>query len=351
MPIGDYCQKPAATVRGDETIHAAATRMTQERIGSLAVVEEGRPVGIVTDRDVVLETLCKPLDPASVKVGEITSRPLVSIEQDAPVREAARMIRRHGVRRLPVVDEKGQLVGIVTGDDLLSLVAGELNGLTVAVHTQTPKILYNTAMRPFGRVGGPDQGGVITVVAEHYRKQVATIAAEATARDAADAMRDGAVGSLVVLRNGAPVGIVTDRDLLERVVAAGKDAAATSSAEVMSQPLQTAGPEEPLERIVERMSAHGIRRVPVVREGELIGIVSLDDVLAEVAQELQDLVQGTRRELFAAQRAARAREIARDVGERVRDLGEQLEHLAGEAKDRLLHELDDLRERMRRPKN
>lgn len=351
MPIGDYCQKPAATVRGDETIHAAATRMKQERIGSLAVVEEGRPVGIVTDRDVVLETLCKPLDPGSVKVGEITSRPLVSIEQDAPVREAVRMIRRHGVRRLPVVDEKGQLVGIVTGDDLLSLVAGELNGLTVAVHTQTPKILYNAAMRPFGRVRGPEQGGVTTVVAEHYRKQVATIAAEATARDAADAMKDGAVGSLVVLRNGAPVGIVTDRDLLERVVAAGKDAAATSSAEVMSQPLQTVGPEEPLERIVERMSAHGIRRVPVVREGELLGIVSLDDVLAEVAEELHDLVQGTRRELLAAQRTARAREIARDVGERVRDLGEQLEHLGGEAKDRLLHELDGLRERIRRPKN
>ncbi len=350
MPIGDYCQKPAATVRGDETIHAAATRMKQERIGSLAVVEERRPVGIVTDRDVVLETLCKLLDAGSVKVGEIASRPLVSIEQDAPVREAVRMIRRHGVRRLPVVDEKGQLVGIVTGDDLLSLVAGELNGLTVAVHTQTPKILYNAAMRPFGRPGRPEQGEV-TVVAEHYRKQVATIAAEATARDAADAMKDGAVGSLVVLRNGAPVGIVTDRDLLERVVAAGKDAAATSTAEVMSQPLQTVGPEEPLERIVERMSAHGIRRVPVVHEGELVGIVSLDDVLAEMAEELHDLVQGTRRELFVAQRTARAREIARDVGERVRDLGEQLEHLGGEAKDRLLHELDGLRERMRRPKN
>jgi CBS domain-containing protein len=139
MPIGDYCQKPAATVRGDETVRAAAQRMKQEGLGSLAVVTEGRPVGIVTDRDLVLETLCNRLDPGSVRVEEIASRRLVTVEQDAPVREAVRLIRRHAVRRLPVVDDKGQLVGIVAADDLLSLAAAELSGLAVAVRTQSPR--------------------------------------------------------------------------------------------------------------------------------------------------------------------------------------------------------------------
>ena len=187
----------------------------------------------------------------------------------------------------------------------------------------------------------------MTTVAEHYQKDVATIPGEATALDAADAMKARAVGSLVVLRDGAPVGIVTDRDLLERVVADGKDAGATPTAEVMSQPLHVARPEDPLDRIVELMSAQGIRRVPVVRDGELVGIVALDDVLAEVAEELHDLAEGTRRELRTAQRSARALELARDLGDRVRDLGEQLEHLGVEAKDRLLRELDGLRERIR----
>ena len=187
----------------------------------------------------------------------------------------------------------------------------------------------------------------MTTVTEHYHKDVATIPGEATARDAADAMKARAVGSLVVLRDGGPVGIVTDRDLLERVVADGKDAGATPTAEVMSQPLHVACPEDPLDRIVELMSAQGIRRVPVVRDGELVGIVALDDVLAEVADELHDLAEGTRRELYTAQRSARAREFARDVGDRVRDLGEQLEHLGIEAKDNLLRELDALRERIR----
>jgi CBS domain-containing protein len=187
----------------------------------------------------------------------------------------------------------------------------------------------------------------MTMVAEHYRKDVATIAAEATAREAADAMKVRAVGSLVVLQNGQPAGIVTDRDLLKRVVADGKDAGSTPVADVMSQPLQVAAPADPLERIVGLMSEQGVRRVPVVRNGELVGIVALDDVLAEVADELHDLAEGTRREVYTAQRNARARELARDMGERVRDLGEQLEQLGTEAKDNLLRELDGLRKRIR----
>jgi CBS domain-containing protein len=187
----------------------------------------------------------------------------------------------------------------------------------------------------------------MSTVAEHYQKDVSTILSEATARDAAVAMKARAVGSLVVMRDGDPVGIVTDRDLLERVVADGRDAGETNTADVMSQPLHVASSEDPLDRIVELMSAHGIRRVPVVRVGELVGIVALDDVLAEVTEELHDLAEGARRELSTAQRSARARELARDVGDRARDLGEQLEHLGVEAKDSLLRDLDALRERIR----
>ncbi|MEN8184393.1 MAG: CBS domain-containing protein [Myxococcota bacterium] len=139
MPIGDYCVKPAATIRGDETVRVAAQRMKNEGLGSLAVVADGRLIGIVTDRDLVLETLCNRLDPGSLRIDEIASRPLVTVEQNAPVRDAARMIRRHAVRRLPVVDDKGQLVGIVAADDLLSLAAAELGGLAVAVRSQSPK--------------------------------------------------------------------------------------------------------------------------------------------------------------------------------------------------------------------
>lgn len=187
----------------------------------------------------------------------------------------------------------------------------------------------------------------MTTVADHYKKDVATIQSDASARDAADAMKARAVGSVVVLRDGAPVGIVTDRDLLERVVADGKDAASTPATDVMSQPLQVANPEDQLDRVVEVMSAHGIRRVPVVREDVLVGMVALDDVLATVAEELHDLSEGIRREIYTAELGARARDLARETRDRLRDLGGQLEHLGVEAKDSLLRELEGLRERVR----
>jgi signal-transduction protein with cAMP-binding, CBS, and nucleotidyltransferase domain len=185
------------------------------------------------------------------------------------------------------------------------------------------------------------------VVTEHYSKDVATIPAEASAREAAVAMRQRAVGSLVVMRDGKAAGIITDRDLLERVIAEGKDASATATADIMSAPLRAASPEDPLDRVVELMSSQGIRRVPVLRQDVLVGMVALDDVVAEVAQELHDLAEGTRREITTAERTARTGQIARDVGERLRDLGEQLQDVGVEARDGLLRELDRMRERIR----
>jgi len=188
-------------------------------------------------------------------------------------------------------------------------------------------------------------------VASHYQRDVVTIASDLTAREAADAMKARAVGSLVVLRDGVPVGIVTDRDLLERVVAAAEDAGSIAISEVMSHPLRVAKSADTLEQIVGLMSTYGIRRVPLVDAGELAGIIALDDILVKIAKELHDLSEGTRRELDGAQRAARARAVVRDVGERIRDLGDQIEHVGAEAKRGLLDEIDELRDRIRSRKS
>jgi CBS domain-containing protein len=138
MPIGDYCQRPAATVLSSETVRSAAQRMKLAGLGSLVVVRDGRPVGIVTDRDLALEILCKRLDAGAVRIEELASRPLVSVHQDAGVREAVRVMARRGIRRLPVVDDKGDVVGIVAADDLVMLAIGELSGLAVALGAQAP---------------------------------------------------------------------------------------------------------------------------------------------------------------------------------------------------------------------
>jgi CBS domain-containing protein len=139
MPIGDYCERPAATVLGSDSVRSAAQRMKLAGVGSLVVVRDGQPVGLVTDRDLVLETLCKRLDAGAIRVEEIASRPLVTVNQDAPVREAIRLMSRRGVRRLPVVDDKGEIVGIVAADDLTTLAITELSALAVAIGAQAPQ--------------------------------------------------------------------------------------------------------------------------------------------------------------------------------------------------------------------
>ena len=139
MAIVDFSQRPATTVLASDSVRSAAQRMKLAGLGSLIVVEDGRPVGIVTDRDLVLEILGKRLDASAVRVGEVMSKALYTVHQDAPVREAVRLMARRGVRRLPVVDDKGDVVGVVAADDLAMLAIGELSSLVVAIGAQAPQ--------------------------------------------------------------------------------------------------------------------------------------------------------------------------------------------------------------------
>lgn len=183
--------------------------------------------------------------------------------------------------------------------------------------------------------------------ADHYHSWVATISADASAREIAEQMRAEGLGSLVVVADGKPAGIITDRDLMCRTIAVGADAESTTARELMSHPLVTIDPADPLDRVVTAMAEHGIRRVPVTRDGHLVGILSFDDLLVSLNDELDDLVEGGRRGFREAQRSARARQLGYDIETRLRDLGEQIERLGGGAKEGLLAELDEMRKRIR----
>jgi CBS domain-containing protein len=102
-------------------------------VGDLVVVEalEGgrRPLGIVTDRDIVLEVVAMGVVPDALRVGDIMGASLASVRETEGVFETLRYMRGRGVRRLPVVDEAGGLVGIVTLDDLIELLAEEMGEL------------------------------------------------------------------------------------------------------------------------------------------------------------------------------------------------------------------------------
>ena len=130
MAIGELCTRNVVTIGREATIAQAAARMRQHRVGDLVVVERtngGRvPVGIVTDRDVTVEVVALALDPGQATVGSIAGDRLLTVSEDEGMFEALRAMSERGVRRAPVIDRDGRLTGIISIDDMLTLLAAEL---------------------------------------------------------------------------------------------------------------------------------------------------------------------------------------------------------------------------------
>lgn len=129
MSIKALCNRELVTVGRDDTIFKAAELMRQNHVGDVLVVEKKHdtttPLGIVTDRDVVVEIVAPGLDPKVITVGDIMLPHLSTIEEDADIFDAIKLMTSKGIRRLPVIDKYGNLIGILTLDDLLLMMAKE----------------------------------------------------------------------------------------------------------------------------------------------------------------------------------------------------------------------------------
>ena len=112
-----------------------------------------------------------------------------------------------------------------------------------------------------------------------------TIRPGQTVADAARIMRDHGIGNVLVVENDALAGMITDRDIVVRAVANGRDPAATPAGDICSRDLVTVRPDEDAQAAVARMRQHGVRRVPVVSEGSPVGILSIGDLAVEKDSE------------------------------------------------------------------
>jgi CBS domain-containing protein len=112
-----------------------------------------------------------------------------------------------------------------------------------------------------------------------------TIQADRPATEAAQKMRDADAGMIPVMDNGTLLGTVTDRDITLRVVAEGKDPQSTPVGEIASRELVTVQPEEDLDAALEKMAKHQVRRLPVVEDGRLVGVVAQADVAREGSEK------------------------------------------------------------------
>jgi CBS domain-containing protein/RNA polymerase-binding transcription factor DksA len=127
MSVGRICSREVSIAHPGEAVEAAARRMAVHGVGTLVVIDgESRPLGILTDRDLVLRVLAHGLDPRDTTVDAVMTPQPTTIWEHAPIESALASMRAGRLRRLPVVDGAGRLVGIQSLDDALSLLAEEL---------------------------------------------------------------------------------------------------------------------------------------------------------------------------------------------------------------------------------
>jgi CBS domain-containing protein len=142
MNTGKLCQASAVTVERADELVKAAQLMREKHIGYLVVVATDaadglrRPVGVLTDRDIVVTVLARETDPRTLRVGDIMTQPAVSALDSDPIEKSVREMRRMGVRRLPVVGKRGELLGVLSLDDVIEALSSELQNVAGSVHNE-----------------------------------------------------------------------------------------------------------------------------------------------------------------------------------------------------------------------
>jgi CBS domain-containing protein len=139
MRTGDLCVRPVVTATADMPLIELTKVMRNRHVGCVVVVDKGaarKPIGIVTDRDIVVEILAEGVDPAGVTVGDIMTGAPVLSHQDEDAMWALKLMRDKGIRRLPIVDGTGSLVGILALDDLMQHLGNALGDVAQLIGSE-----------------------------------------------------------------------------------------------------------------------------------------------------------------------------------------------------------------------
>ncbi len=139
MNVGDVCTRNVVTCLVEASMAQVAIRMRDQHVGAVVVIDdEGarRPIGVITDRDIVLAVVATELEASTITAGDLLVDAPVTIGEEDDVLEAIRTMRAHSVRRLPVTTPDGALAGIVTMDDLVYLLSTEMGYLARLIERQ-----------------------------------------------------------------------------------------------------------------------------------------------------------------------------------------------------------------------
>lgn len=138
MPVDDLARDEVITADPSTPVAEIARTMDEQGVGSVVVVRETAPVGIVTDRDLTVRIIAAEREHAELTAADVMTEDLCTIEWNGGFYEATELMREHGIRRLPVCRD-GELTGIITADDLFELLADEKQQLAAVIRAQRPE--------------------------------------------------------------------------------------------------------------------------------------------------------------------------------------------------------------------
>lgn len=138
MPIQQLAREEVIHASTDTPLHEVAETMRDRNVGSVVITNDRHPVGIVTDRDIAIRTVAEGSNPNNHVAGDVMSSDLCTATEETGFYEAAQAMGEHGVRRLPICNDAGELTGIITADDLTELLADEFNQVAGIIQSQRP---------------------------------------------------------------------------------------------------------------------------------------------------------------------------------------------------------------------
>jgi CBS domain-containing protein len=151
MNVGEICQRNVVTVRDFDELTSAARLMREKHVGYIVVIEpafeEGtfKPMGVLTDRDIVVSVVAREADPRALRVSDVMTREPLVTQESASIATALQEMKRVGVRRVPVVGDHGQLVGVLSLDDALEALVAELQDVSGSIRSEQ---LVEHSLRP-----------------------------------------------------------------------------------------------------------------------------------------------------------------------------------------------------------
>ena len=257
-------QRNLVTVKGETSLVAAAKTMAERKIGCLLVHGDGDPsgtaniIGLLSETDLVRKGLARGVSLSDTMVPNIMVRPLQTIPIGSTMLDASHVMEQSGVRHLCVANGK-EIVGLISVRDLVKhfvfAASGPLRDLDDVYRPLS--ILMQRSMETI------DRGETLSTVARF--------------------MTDKRIGSLLVTQNGVVVGIVTERDLVQKVVGQNKDPNQVTAGSVMSSPLIDIDINRTVHDASDLMAEKGIRHLTVTENHAIVGILSVRDLIRMIS--------------------------------------------------------------------